>query len=32
MDELRHLHLGAPRPASSALDELRADDEKESAN
>lgn len=32
MDELRHLHLGAPRPANSALDELRADDEKESAN
>ncbi|WP_173861156.1 MULTISPECIES: winged helix-turn-helix transcriptional regulator [Pseudomonas] len=27
MDELRYLHLGAPRPARSVLDKLRADDE-----
>jgi DNA-binding HxlR family transcriptional regulator len=26
MDELRYLHLGAPRPARSVLDKLRADD------
>ncbi|WP_416047108.1 winged helix-turn-helix transcriptional regulator [Cupriavidus basilensis] len=32
MDELRYLHLGAPRPARSALDELSADDEKAIAN
>ena len=28
MDELRYLHLGAPRPARSALGELRTDYEK----
>lgn len=28
MDELRHLHLGAPRPADSVLDKLKAGDEK----
>lgn len=28
MDELRYLHLGAPRPACSASDELRAENEK----
>ena len=28
MDELRHLHLGAPRPASSVLEELQASYEK----
>ncbi|WP_248805102.1 winged helix-turn-helix transcriptional regulator [Pseudomonas sp. MWU13-2100] len=27
MEELRYLHLGAPRPARSVLDELRAEDE-----
>nr|WP_251032055.1 helix-turn-helix domain-containing protein [Pseudomonas fluorescens] len=27
MDELRYLHLGAPRPERSVLDKLRADDE-----
>ncbi|AMZ70385.1 MULTISPECIES: winged helix-turn-helix transcriptional regulator [Pseudomonas] len=27
MDELRYLHLGAPRPERSVLDQLRADDE-----
>ena len=32
MDELRYLHLGAPRPARSALGELRADYEKAIAN
>lgn len=32
MDELRYLHLGAPRPARSVLDELRANDEKAIAN
>jgi hypothetical protein len=32
MDELRYLHLGAPRPARSAFGELRADDEKAIAN
>lgn len=32
MDELRHLHLGAPCPARSVLDELRADDEQAIAN
>ena len=28
MDELRYLHLGAPRPARSVLGELQADNEK----
>ena len=28
MDELRHLHLGAPKPTRSAFDELRSDKEK----
>jgi DNA-binding HxlR family transcriptional regulator len=28
MDDLRHLHLGAPRPARSALEQLRTDDGK----
>lgn len=32
MDELRCLHLGAPRPARSVLGELRADYEKAIAN
>lgn len=32
MDELRYLHLGAPRPARSVLGELQADDEKAIAN
>jgi hypothetical protein len=32
MDELRYLHLGAPRPARSVFGELRADDEKAIAN
>ena len=32
MDELRYLHLGAPRPARSVLDELRTDSEKAIAN
>lgn len=31
MDELRHLHLGAPRPAHSAFSNLRAKDETPSA-
>jgi DNA-binding HxlR family transcriptional regulator len=32
MDELRYLHLGAPRPAHSALGELRTDYAKTIAN
>ncbi|MYM89333.1 transcriptional regulator [Rugamonas sp. FT82W] len=28
MDDLRHLHLGAPRPARSAFDQLRTEDGK----
>jgi hypothetical protein len=32
MDELRYLHLGAPRPARSVLGEFRTDHEKAIAN
>ncbi|KDR86570.1 HxlR family transcriptional regulator [Agrobacterium sp. TS43] len=32
MDELRYLHLDAPRPAHSAFDELRIDHEKANAD
>ncbi|NSZ66547.1 winged helix-turn-helix transcriptional regulator [Agrobacterium tumefaciens] len=32
MDELRYLHLGAPRPAHSAFGELRTDHEKANAD